>query len=239
MKNILIFLDVESTGKDPEDKLIQVAYKTTDSDKIVNEFYSTDVKIKIEAMCVHHITEKMVADKPPFNGSTEFGDLKERFEDGQILVAHNAKFDISMLVKEGLSSPKFVDTFKIAHFLDKDGKIPSYSMQYLRYFLGIEVEASAHSALGDILVLEQLFNRQLKAIEKQDNIEDDEAIEKMMEISKQPLIYKFFSFGKYKNKAVDEVAKIDIGYLEWLYEQKLQDIEPDEDWIATLQKYLK
>ena len=34
-----------------------------------------------------------------------------------------------------------------------------YNLQYLRYLLELEVEAIAHDALGDVLVLEQLFER--------------------------------------------------------------------------------
>lgn len=239
MKHTLIFLDVESTGKDPEDRLIQIAYKTTDDEKTVNRFYSTDIKIKIEAMCVHHITEKIIADKPRFQESPEHTELEERFSRGDIVVAHNAKFDIAMLEKEGLSTPKSIDTLKVAHFLDRDGKIPSYAMQYLRYFLGIEIEADAHDALGDILVLEKLFYRQLEAMKKLSNVDDDTAINEMIKISKRPLIFKFFTFGKHKNKSIEEVAKQDIGYLEWLYNEKMNEEEKDEDWIATLEKFLK
>lgn len=234
----LIFLDVEATGKDAEDRLIQIAYKTTDEAPTVNEMYTPPLPIKIEAMAVHHITEKMLEGKPSFKESKEYTDLKERFANGDIFIAHNAAFDADMLRKEGLEPEYIIDTLKVARHLDSEGKISQYKLQYLRYLLGIEVEATAHDALGDVLVLEQLFYRLLKKIMEQQNISQETALDKMMDISSQPTIFKFFPFGKYKNQTVTEVARQDPGYLQWLLQQKEQEEIKDEDWIYTLKESL-
>ena len=69
-----------------------------------------------------------------------------------ILVAHNAKFDIDMLIKEDVHPKKVICTLKVARHMDPNGVIPKYNLQYLRYFLGIKVEATAHDALGDIQI---------------------------------------------------------------------------------------
>ena len=37
---------------------------------------------------------------------------------------------------------------KLARYLDKNGVIPKYNLQYLRYYLGLEIEAMPHDALG-------------------------------------------------------------------------------------------
>lgn len=235
----LIFLDVEATGRDDEDRLIQIAYRTTDEAPDVNELYTPPLPIKIEAMAVHHITEKMIAGRPVFTSSPEFDDLKQRFTDGHVFIAHNAKFDADMLIKEGLTPTKVIDTLKVARHLDTDGKIQSYKLQYLRYLLGIEVEATAHDAFGDVLVLEQLFYRLVKKLMETENISGDTAIEQMIEISARPIVYKFFPFGKYKNKAVADVAAEDRGYLEWLLKTKLEEEPDDTDWVYTLQEALK
>ncbi|MGB0925512.1 MAG: exonuclease domain-containing protein, partial [Minisyncoccia bacterium] len=63
MTRTLIFIDTETTGTGPDDRLIQVAYRTTDNVD-VSELYSTNRPIEIAAMAVHHITEKMIANKP-------------------------------------------------------------------------------------------------------------------------------------------------------------------------------
>jgi hypothetical protein len=46
----------------------------------------------------------------------------------------------------------------------------------------IEINATAHDALGDVLVMEQLYHRLLKKIISEENIKEDDAIQKMIEI---------------------------------------------------------
>jgi len=233
----LIFIDTETTGTGPNDKLIQVAYRTSDGIE-VNEFFKPDKKIEIGAMAVHHITEKMIADKPAFKNSATYLDLEKRFKAGEIFVAHNAKFDIEMLQKEGLKVGSFIDTLKIARHLDHHGKIESYAMQYLRYLLGIEIEATAHDAWGDILVLEKLFYRLLKKIMENQDLSQEEAIDEMIRISLQPSLIRRINFGKYKGEKLENIAKNDPGYLKWLLGEKMKSEEDEEDWIYSLRHYL-
>ncbi len=233
----LIFIDTETTGTGPEDKIIQVAYRTTDG-KEVNEFYKPDRPIEIGAMATHHITEKMVADKPPFKDSPEYHDLKKRFAAGEIFVAHNAQFDITMFEKEGLKVGSHIDTLKVARYLDPHAKIESYAMQYLRYLLGIEIEATAHDAWGDILVLEKLFYRLLKKIMESQDISKEEAIQKMIDISLKPSLIRKINFGKYRGEKLEDIAEKDPGYLKWLLGEKMKSEENEEDWIYSLKHYL-
>lgn len=238
MQHTLLFLDTETTGNMPEDRLCQLCYKIDGT--IVNELYKPPVPISIESMAVHHITEKMVAEKPMFKGSSEWKILEEMFEkDDSVLVAHNAKFDVGMLEKEGLAPKRIIDTYRVARHLDPEGKISSYRLQYLRYLLGIEIEAIAHDAKGDVLVLEQLFERLIKKIMETENISRETAIDQMIDISSKPCLFKFFTFGKYKNMSVEEVVRKDAAYLRWLLEQKKQNPEEEEDWIYTLEQALK
>lgn len=237
MKQKLIFIDTETTGTDAEDRLIQVAYRTTDNID-VNEFFKPELPIKIAAMAIHHITEKMIADKPSFTNSPTYQDLEKRFASGEIFVAHNAKFDIAMLEKEGLKIGSFIDTLKVARALDPHSKIESYAMQYLRYLLSIEIEAPAHDAWGDILVLEQIFYRMLKKIMETKNMTQDEAVDFMIDISSKPSLIRSINFGKYRGEKLENIAKNDPGYLKWLLGQKEQDEEKDEDWIYSLKHFL-
>ena len=72
-----------------------------------------------------------------------------------------------MLKKEHLHPKKIVCTLKLSHYLDEEGAIPRYSLQYLRYYLNLNVDATPHDALGDILVLEAWFKRiYTKVVEK-------------------------------------------------------------------------
>ena len=73
---------------------------------------------------------------------------------------------------------------------------------------------------------------------EQDNINEEQAINKMIEISSHPSLFRTFKFGKHNGKPISDIAKIDRGYLEWLLAQKLDTDEIDEDWIYTLKHYL-
>lgn len=233
----LIFLDTETTGNDVlKDRLCQVCYKYEDYYRV--GFFKPPVPISVKAMSITHITNKMVADKEPFVGSEMKKELEGLLKDG-ILVAHNAPFDKAILEAEGVNIPKFICTFRVARALDEDAVIPEYNLQYLRYYLDLDVEdAYAHDAEGDVKVLVGLFDRLLSKI-KAGGLSEEAAIAKMAEISTTPMLFKKFMFGKYNGKEIAEVAKIDKGYLQWLLGQKMAEGVPDEDWVHTLETYLK
>jgi exodeoxyribonuclease X len=156
---MFIFLDTETTGTGADDRLCQIAFKA-DVGPAVCGLFNPGMLISIDAMAVHHITNKMVTDKPPFKGSEAYERLSKLISDtSNIIVAHNAKFDVEMLNREGITPPKAICTLKLARHLDSTGVIPKYNLQYLRYYLGLEIDAKAHDALGDILVLEAVFKR--------------------------------------------------------------------------------
>ncbi|MBU0999011.1 hypothetical protein KKG24_01740 [Patescibacteria group bacterium] len=236
--NKLIFFDTETTGNTEKDFLIQIAYKN-DNESFVGLF-KPPIKIPPEASAIHHITNKMVADKPTFKESTNQPIIKKLFEDkNSIVVAHNAPFDLMIIKKEDISLDKFICTLRVARYLDPEGKIERYNLQYLRYFLNLDVEATAHDALGDVLVLEKLFERLKNKIKKEENLNEDRAIEKMIEVSSHPSLLLSFNFGKHLGKKIEEVLRVDRGYLEWLLAQKQASDQIDEDWIYTLKHYLE
>ena len=229
MQDKLIFLDTETTGNDPKnDRLCQVSYKVLGGD-MISGYFKPPIPISVKAMSITHITNKMVANAEVFAQSQMRHELQEILRD-HVLVAHNALFDIAMLKHEGLEMPRFICTLRLSRYLDEEAKIPEYGLQFLRYFLDIDVEASAHDAEGDVLVLEALFDRLYAKLPD---------VEKMVEISSHPTLFKNFIFGKYKGQSIDDVAKTDRRYLEWLLSQKeLNGEGPDEDWIFTLKHYL-
>ncbi len=234
----LIFFDTETTGNEQKDFLIQIAYKAGD-EKFVN-LYKPPIKIPPEASAVHHITNKMVADKPSFKESGDLPKIKKLFEDkNSIVVTHNAPFDLLMINKEGIEPKKFICTLRVARFLDKEEKIERYNLQYLRYLLDLEVKADAHDAMGDVLVLEKLFERLKNKMMSEENLNEDKVIEKMIEVSSHPSLLRTFNFGKHNTKKIEDVKNIDRGYLEWLLAQKLESNQIDEDWIYTLKHHLR
>ena len=250
MKQI-IFLDTETTGNEPKkDFLCQLAYKTTG--ETFCELYKPPIPIPPEASAITHITNKHVADKPAFKESNEYKKIKSLLEDkNSVMVAHNNKFDFEILKNEDIVPANTICTLRVARALDKNNVIPQYRLQYLRYYLDIDIEAEAHDALGDVLVLEKLYERLLDKIMKparpleasgaggEENLTEEQAIAKMIEISSRPSLMNMFNFGKHNGKTVEEVSKIDRGYLEWMLTQKEQaGTETEEDWIYTLKYYL-
>lgn len=233
----ILFLDTETTGNEPpKDRLCQVCWM---ADGVYHtEYFKPPVPISVKSMSITHITNKMVDDKPPFEGSAFKAELEEVLAD-HILVAHNARFDMAMLAAEGVAVPRHICTLRVARYLDADNKIPEYGLQFLRYFLDLDVEGSAHDAEGDVRVLAALFARLFaKMKESGEYATDDDILEAMYRISTTPSFIAVFQFGKYKGTRVADVAKTDRGYLEWLLRQKLADDAQDEDWIFTLKTYV-
>ncbi len=232
-----IFFDTETTGNTEKDFLCQIAYKA--GNESFTEMYKPPMKIPPEASAVHHISNRMIEDKPSFAESGDLTKIKKLFEDtDSVVVAHNAPFDLMMIKKESIVPKQFICTLRLARYLDPDEKIERYNLQYLRYLLDLDDTAQAHDAMGDVVVLEKLFERLKKKVMEEENLGEAEAIEKMIEISSHPSLLKSFKFGKHNGKQIEEVARIDRGYLEWLLSQKLDGDEIDEDWIYTLRHYL-
>lgn len=233
----IIFFDTETTGNTEKDFLCQIAYKT--DDESFNGLYQPPIKIPPEVSAIHHIINKMVEGKPTFLASEDSEKIKKLFEnENSVVVAHNAPFDLMIIKKENIEPKNFICTLRLARYLDKEGKIEKYNLQYLRYLLELDVEATAHDALGDVIVLEQLYNRLKKKVIEQENVSEAEAVNKMIEISSHPSILRSFSFGKYAGKKIEEVAQIDSGYLDWLLKEKMKSDQIDDDWIYTLKHYL-
>jgi DNA polymerase III epsilon subunit-like protein len=239
--NIFIF-DTETTGNESKDRLCQLAYKNMTENFIFNELFLPPVPMTVVSQAVHHITPKMVADKPAFIESSHFENIKNIFEDAKnILVAHNAKFDVEMLSREGIVCKNVIDTLKIVRHLDPDMKIERHNLQYLRYLLeldnDIEEKIQAHDAKGDVLILEKLFIRLFKKM-RENFSSDEETLEKMIEISKNPSLIRKFNFGKYNGSFLADVIVRDRGYLEWLLKTKKESDQDEEDWIYTLEHFL-
>jgi DNA polymerase III epsilon subunit-like protein len=236
----LIFLDTETTGTGPEDRLCQVAY--AHGGREVEGLFKPPVPISVDAMAVTHITNKMVAGCEAFAQSQMKQDLTAIFAAGDVLVAHNAKFDAEMLRHEGINIKEMIDTFKLSHHLDATGEIPRHNLQYLRYYHDLEVEnVVAHDALGDVRVLMRLFDFYFdKMLVTQGS--EEAVLHEMLAISACPILIKKFNFGKYTGMEVRQVAVDDAEYLTWLFNQKVmvreQGGEDDENWIYTLDYYL-
>lgn len=249
-----IFFDTETTGTSDDDRIIQIGALVFDSDKPqvgnikpqnifeldytdgaekYDELCSSEKHISLEAMEVHHITPNMIKNKPPFKESKFYKRLNELNNNENYLIAHNIKFDLSMLEKEGFKCEyKIIDTYKCAIAIYKD--VVSHRLQHLRYALGIyeieEKEAKnlnitikAHDAIGDVLVMKILFDDMLK----------HKSFEELHQISLKPIILDKFSFGKYKGRRIKDICESDESYINWC----LRTFVDNEDLVYTIKHY--
>jgi len=236
----LLFLDVEATGVNEEDRLLQIAYRF-DGGEFINEYFNPGTPIKIGAMAIHHVTEKDIAEKPQFDGSRTKSHLDDIREQGGTFVAHNSAYDLGMLAKEGVNFASQICTLKIARFLDEECEMENHTLQYLRYYFGLEIQLgdlSPHDALADIMVLEEVFYTLANNLCKKEGLKYEDVFERMIEISTQPSLIRKIGFGKHRGKLTAVVAKEDKGYLEWLLKEKTKAPEGEEDWIHTLNYFL-
>lgn len=234
----IIFLDTETTGLDDKARLVQLAYKSVETGEIIDELFKPPYPIGFEAMAVTNITNEMVDNKQSFATSATKIKLQELLTDGGCLVAHNAQYDIKILANEGVMVERYICTEKVARtIIDSD----NYKLQYLRYSLGLYKQindsmATAHDALGDITVLEKLFDYLIEKISEDKNNQQN-IFEQMMEISKKPVLLKKIGFGKYANMEFKMLKTVDVGYLEWLLRQEF--VLQNENLKYTVDYYLK
>ncbi|HRH25141.1 MAG TPA: 3'-5' exonuclease, partial [Candidatus Paceibacterota bacterium] len=100
----IYFFDTETTGNTHEDRIVQLAIKERGNPTpLINELFKPPMPIPFESSAVHHISNHMVANKPLFQESPRYLEIKEIFESPEtIVVAHNSAFDVTMLTTEGI-----------------------------------------------------------------------------------------------------------------------------------------
>ena len=231
-----IILDTETTGVEDNDRVIQLGFIVLGGAEVEvhNEFFSSDVPISFGAMEVHGITPDMIETKGNCKDSASYKRLQELNTDENYLIIHNAPFDIAMLNKEGFNTQmNVIDTLRVAKHIYADED--AHRLQYFRYkmqlykdenkeadSLGIVVKA--HDAIGDVLVLKLFLSRLKNDVMKM--FPDENAVEKMLDLTATPITIKTFKFGKHKGKDLVDVAREDAGYLRWML-SSMENLDED------------
>lgn len=232
---MLIFLDLETTGLEPSDRICSFGAIMEDSSgvKVYESLIKPACKIKSEAMALHHITNEAISSAPCFSESEALAFLDAHNSVEHTLVGHNISFDLEMLSREGfLWQGGIIDTLRCSRHLIEE--IDRFSLQYLRYELRLykdEVPKSkklgihlqAHTALSDAFHVQQLYAYLKEMVSE----------EELMRMSVEPALLKKLNFGKYKEHYIEEVASQDRRYLEWLLQQDI-----DEDLSFSIRHYL-
>ena len=167
-----ILLDTETTGAGEADRIIQLGYMVLDGKnvEVYNELCSSEIPIAYGAMEVHGITPEMIEGKPLCSETDAYRKLCELNTPENVLIIHNAPFDLGMLSKESFKPQmRLIDTLRCARHLFEEEE--AHRLQYFRYRLGLYkieaeeanalgIEVKAHDAIGDVLVL-KLFLSEL------------------------------------------------------------------------------
>ena len=156
--------DIETTGMDPvHDRIVELAAVRVKCDGEL-EHFSTLINpgrhIPSRSTAIHNITDDMVKDAPFFE---DIADDFHSFIKDSILVAHNAKFDLSFIqesffrggfpVWEG----KTLDSLRLVR--NTHPGLPSYRLQSLREYFGLTSSPgmNPHRAAADVEWTRQLL----------------------------------------------------------------------------------
>jgi len=230
---IFAVIDTETTGTEPKtDSVVQVGIAKKFMGSTRQSCYEVTVKPPIPippaTSAVNHLTDKMVEHCKPLSFYEK--DIVERVV-GCTFVAHNAKFDSAFL--PFLYGP-WVCTMRMAQHLWMD-KAESFSLQYLRYWLGLEIDTGpAHTALADVTVTFGVLVEEIKEYLKQGRPDD---IDLFITFCNSPIMYTKIPFGnKHRNELISDVVKNDKQYLNWVL-NKMDNL--DEDLRASILKALR
>jgi DNA polymerase III epsilon subunit-like protein len=235
---MLIFLDLETTGLEAGDRICSIGLIGVDGAETTTRYdlVKPPRKIRPEAMAVHHITNEMVRESPPFLQSESGRWLLEHNRADNVLAGHNIAFDLGMLQKEGLVwQGGVVDTLKCTRQLIPE--CDQYGLQYLRYDLGLYrseaaearklgIDLRAHNALSDAYHVKKLY----------DCLGEMAGPDRLLELTEKRVLVAKFTFGKYRGRFIEEIAMIDRGYLEWMLNGVF---DMDEDLRYSVEYYLR
>ncbi|MBR7121499.1 MAG: 3'-5' exonuclease [Lentisphaeria bacterium] len=138
------------------DRIIQIGAVRIDKDGYIsrfNSFVNPGRKIPDSLICVHHISDEMVAGAPNFS---RVGREFLAFANGSTLVAHNARFDLGFL-QESLArcglplwKGRTLDTLRLIKTTHPG--LPSYKLQSLRAIFQLDSsdDMQAHRADADV-----------------------------------------------------------------------------------------
>lgn len=213
-----IYYDTETTGiKSDKDFIIEIAAFDPVNNLTFERLINPGVPIPPDATAIHHITNEMVKDCPPF---ADVGrDFIEFCSGETILIAHNNDaFDLNFLKAEfgrnALQMPqwKFLDSLKWARRYRPD--LPRHSLQFLREIYGVAAN-NAHRALDDVIVLHKVFAQMI----------DDLDIDEAFSLLNKPKKLLHMPFGKHQGQPLAQVPK---NYVKWLSESGALDKEENK-----------
>lgn len=243
----LVFLDVETTGLNViRDRIIQIGliklHKNGQPAAEMSLFINPGIPISEEAMAVHGITPKELANKPTF---VQVAQKIWDFIGTADLAGYNSnRFDVPMLLEEfarvgmdfDLSKRRLIDVQRIFYKMEPRTLKAAY-----RLYCGKELE-DAHDALADTRATVEVFKGQLDRYEGKDLLDEEgnvvpapiqndiqvlhnftndlNFIDVTQKLRVQPDGTVVFNFGKYMGQPVKEVLLKERHYAFWIIEKE-------------------
>lgn len=226
-KNICFF-DLETTGTNiVRDRIVEISILKVFVNGNRQSFtwlVNPTIKIPQESIEIHGITDEKVANEPTFKelSLTIYNIIK----DSDIAGYNSNKFDIPLLAEEFIragidfdfKNTKTIDVQNIFHKKEQRTLSAAY-----KFYCEKDLE-NAHSSLADTTATYEILKAQL---DRYPDLENN--VKFLSEFSRHKKFADFagfihynddgeeiFSFGKYKDKKVEDVFESDSGYYGWL-----------------------
>lgn len=239
----LVFFDIEATGLNVvRDRIVQIAlikyFKKDKAPEELSMLINPGIPISEEAMAVHGIMPRDVANKPTFQQVAQ--ELYNFIGNADLAGYNSNRFDIPMLMEEfarvglelDMSRRRMLDMQRIFYKME-----PRTLRAALKFYTGKRME-NAHDALADVRATVDVFKGQLEKYKEIDfEDEDGNIVEKPVQNDMQAIHSFFnddrfldatqrikygpnrepvFNFGKYAGQSVVEVLKTDKNYGAWI-----------------------
>ncbi|NRA50527.1 MAG: 3'-5' exonuclease, partial [Phaeodactylibacter sp.] len=239
----LVFFDLEATGLSVvRDRIIQIAMvkfpKKGGEPKELSMLINPGIPISLEAMGVHGIQPKDVANKPVFQQVAQ--EIYDFIGNADLAGYNSNRFDIPMLMEEfdrvgmefSIERRRTIDVQRIFYKME-----PRNLKAALRFYCNKEME-NAHDALADVYATIDVFKGQLEKYKGVDYEDDEGNITPTPVTNDMQVVHDFtndlrfvdatqkmkydtdgtivFSFGKYNGKPVAEVLSKDKQYYNWI-----------------------
>ena len=239
----LCFLDLEATGLNViRDRIIQIAiikYFAGDQEpEELTMLINPGIPISLEAMMVHGIQPKDVANKPTFQQVAQR--IFDFIGDADLAGYNSNRFDIPMLMEEfarvglefNVDNRRTIDVQRIFYKME-----PRTLKAALKFYCDEDME-DAHDALADVRATIKVFRGQLEKYNGVDHVDEDGNVTPEPVTNDMQVIHDFtndqryvdatqrlkydpngvivFNFGKYNGRPAAEVLSQDKQYYNWM-----------------------
>lgn len=239
----LIFFDLEATGLNVvRDRIMQIAmikyFKDGREPEELEMLINPSFPITEEAMQVHGITPKDVANKPTFPQVAQ--EIYDFIGDADLAGYNSNRFDIPMLMEEfdragivfSIDNRRTIDVQRVFYKME-----PRTLRAALKFYCEKDME-NAHDALVDVRATVDVLKGQLKRYQGVDHVDGDGNVTPTPVVNDMQSIHDFtndlryvdatqrmkydvnglivFNFGKHNGKPVAETLSKDKQYYNWI-----------------------